>query len=162
MLRKIITFFPLLILALVVPGAFPDAIVVQSGSPTFPLQVDNVKLSEGRGAGKETDTLSLQLPISLYADFRDNVDTMLTYADALRKHRPEISTAEGNKEPRRVLAFEYMGLCVMQVFFSGTGFSSGKLVATEDRYPFVVILTKGFSARLERLARRHRPGKVSK
>jgi hypothetical protein len=148
MLREII-IFPLIIVAVVAGTAFSDAIVVQSGSPTFPLQVDKVTLSAVRVTKKKSDTVSAVLPVSLYADFRDNVDTMLTYADALRLRRPELSG--GNA--RYVLTFEYMGLCVMQVFFRGKRLSSGKLVAAVDRYPFVVILTRGFSARMEKLMR---------
>jgi hypothetical protein len=128
---------------------FPDGSVVQSGSPTFPLQVDRLSLRVIRAAAaKKPDTASIPLPVSLYADLRDNLDTIFTYADALRKRRPELA---GNPSGPS-LTIEYMGLCVMRIFFLNNSYKSGKLIASVDRYPFVVVLTRGFSARMKKLA----------
>jgi hypothetical protein len=134
--------------------SFPDATVVQSGSPTFPLQVDKVTLFVPPEAGTKRDSLTVRLPASLYAELRDNIDTIFTYADALRRHRRELSgTFGGDEDARPCLTLEYMGLCVMRIFFVNNGFRSGKLIAAVDRYPFVVVMTRGFSARLKKLVR---------
>lgn len=129
--------------------------MVQSGSPTFPLQVDNVTIvmHVRRGLGKKRDSVTVRLPVSLYAELRDNIDTVFTYADALMRHRRELAQQENadTVHTGSYLTFEYMGLRVMSIFFSNQGFTSGKLIAAEDRYPFVVVLTKGFSVRLKKL-----------
>jgi hypothetical protein len=142
-----------LIVALCATAVLPDASVVQSGSPTFPLQVDKAKLIIYReSAGKKADSLTLSLPVSLYAELRDNIDTVFTYADALRNRRQELSGCRGKADGRwSCLTFEYMGLTVLRVFFSCNGYKSGKLAAAVDRYPFVVVLSKGFSTRLKKL-----------
>lgn len=134
--------------------ALPDATVVQSGSPTFPLQVDNVTLTVPCSpGGKKRDSMTVRLSVSLYAELRDNIDTIFTYADALRRHRQELSgTSGGNDSARSCLRLEYMGLCVMRIFFLNGSYRSGKLIAAVDRYPFVVVLTKGLSARLKKFA----------
>jgi hypothetical protein len=143
----------LLIIALCATTVLPDASVVQSGSPTFPLQVDKVKLTVHYDAGKKTDSLTLPLPVSLYEELRENIDTVFSYADALRNRRQELSGCRGKAgdSPSSCLTFEYMGLSVMRVFFSCNGYKSGKLAAAVDRYPFVVVLSKGFSTRLKKL-----------
>lgn len=146
-----IVFSQIIILTMAVFNAFSDATVVQSGSPTFPLRVDNVKLTKYRGQGKKQDSMTIKLPVSLYAELRDNVDTIFTYADALRKHRRELLRTTGTMRNGSCLTFEYMGLWVMRIFFSNNGYGSGKLMAAEDRYPFVVVLTRGFSARMKKL-----------
>jgi hypothetical protein len=144
-----------LIIALFASAVLPDASVVQSGSPTFPLQVDKVKLTVHRGAEKKTDSLTLPLPVSLYAELRDNIDTIFTYADALRNRRQELSGCRGKAGGAlsSCLTFEYMGLTVMRVFFSCSGYKSGRLAAAVDRYPFVVVLSKGFSVRMKNLTK---------
>jgi hypothetical protein len=132
-------------------GAFSDVTVIRSGGPTFPLQVDKVRATVYRNVGEKKDSLTVGLPVSLYAELRDNIDTIFTYADALRKRRRELSENSDHASGGSYVTFEYLGLCVMRIFFSNTGFGSGKLAAAEDRYPFVVILTKGFSKRLKKL-----------
>jgi hypothetical protein len=141
----------LLVLTLAASNVFPDATVVQSGSPAFPLQVDNVTLIVHRSIAKKRDSVTFRLPVSFYAELRDNIDTIFTYADALRKHRRELSCTADAAHNGSSLTFEYMGLRVMSIFFPDQSCTSGKLVAAEDRYPFVVVLTKGFSARLKKL-----------
>jgi hypothetical protein len=44
-----------------------------------------------------------------------------------------------------------MGLWVMRVFFLNGRYASARLTAAVDRYPFVVVMTKGFSGRLKKL-----------
>jgi hypothetical protein len=148
MFRTII-FSYLLVHTLAVTSCFSDATVVQSGSPTFPLQADSVSLTVHRVRGNGVDSAVIGLPVSLYAELRDNIDTVFTYADALRRHRRELSQSVTS-----CLTVGYMGICVMRIFFSNNGYRSGKLVAAVDRYPFVVVLTKGLSARLKKLAER--------
>jgi hypothetical protein len=140
------------VVSLCIAAAFPDGAVVLSGGPTFPLQVDKVKLWTIHAKGKKFDTSSVLFPVSLYGEFRDNIDTVFTYVEALRKHRPELAISSDSLAGRPCLSFEYMGLWVVRVFFLNNGFKSGKLVAAVDRYPFVVIMTRGFSKRLEKLA----------
>lgn len=138
----------ILIVVFYAAGAFPDATVIQSDVPTFPLQVDEAKATVCRVHVKKEDSCTVRLPVSLYAELRDNIDTVFAYADAFRKRRPELSE---NADSGSCLTFEYMGLFVMRIFFLNGGYRSGKLVTAEDRYPFVVVLTKGFSVRLRKL-----------
>ena len=150
---RTIVFSQLLILTLAA-AALPDATVVQSGSPTFPLQVDKVTLSVPYGcpAKRGQDSVTVRLPVALYADMRDNIDTIFTYADALRRRRPELAASPDDAPVRPRLTIEYMGICVMQMFFQNSTYKSGKLVAAVDRYPFVVVMTRGFAARMKKLA----------
>jgi hypothetical protein len=132
--------------------AFPDASVVQSGCPTFPLQVDKVTLTIAKSSGKNPRTRAL--PLSTYEELRGNIDTIFTYADALRNRRPELAGCEHAP----ILTFEYMGITVMRVIFpceartARNPYKSARLSAAEDRYPFVVVLTRGFSTRMKKLA----------
>jgi hypothetical protein len=133
---------------------FPDASVVQSGSPTFPLQVDKVALTVVCGGGKNLVSRTVGLPLSMYEELRGNIDTIFTYADALRNRRPELAGCEHAP----ILTFEYMGIPVMRVVFpceartARNPYTRARLSAAEDRYPFVVVLTRGFSVRLKKLA----------
>jgi hypothetical protein len=131
----------------------PDATVVQSGSPTFPLQVDKLTLSVFRSSpGKKgLDSATVRLPLSLYAELRDNIDTVFTYADALRRRRPELSPHPADRAAGPCLTIEYMGLWVMRLYFQSVACKSGRLIAAVDRYPFVVVLTRGFAARMKKL-----------
>lgn len=153
MVQNVSSAFILIVLVFAA-AALPDATVVQSGSPTFPLQADKVTLSvRWAGSGKRgQDSVTVRLPVALYADMRDNIDTIFTYADALRRHRPELAASPDDAPVRPRLTIEYMGICVMQLFFQNGAYKSGKLVAAVDRYPFVVVLTRGFAARLKKLA----------
>jgi hypothetical protein len=150
---RTIVFSQLLILTLAA-AALPDATVVQSGSPTFPLQVDKITLSVPYGcpAKRGQDSVTARLPVALYEDVRNNIDTIFTYADALRRHRPELAASPEDASVRPRLTIEYMGICVMRLFFQNSAYKSGKLVAAVDRYPFVVVLTRGFAARMKKLA----------
>jgi hypothetical protein len=137
----------LLITVFCTASAIADGSVVQSGSPTFPLQVDRAVLTLRCGQGKTAPPRTVSLPVSLFAELRDNIDTMFTYADALRRRRPELAGAP----EKACLSFEYMGVSVLRMYFPCGRFESGRLESSEDRYPFVAVLTKGFTARLKKL-----------
>jgi hypothetical protein len=125
-----------------------DASVLTSGSPSFPLQVDNIQLVVHHRHFQKSDSSVVTLPISLYPDLRDNIDSIFNYPDAFRQHRKEISA--GKKPDRTIsyLTFKYMGQVKMRVVFSGNGYRSGKLMLDSEHYPFVVVLSRGFAARL--------------
>jgi hypothetical protein len=145
----------LTVFALCVIAVFPGVSVVQSGSPTFPLQVDKVTLTIAGRSGKKPDSRTMTLPLSTYEELRGNIDSIFTYADALRNRRRELARCAHAS----CLTFEYMGIAVMRIAFpcearNARGvYRSGRLAAAEDRYPFVVVLTRGFSARLKKLTK---------
>jgi len=124
---------------------FADATVIQSASPAFPLEIDRVILTGKHLGVKKADTLRL----SLYDELRDNIDSVFSYADALRLHRQELSIS--SETGYACVSFEFLGLPAMKVFLQNAQCKSAKLSAAMDHYPYVVVFTKGFSKRLRKL-----------
>ncbi len=131
---------------------YADATVIQSGSPAFPLEIDRIVLTIVNNHTKNrVDTVSRVLRQNLYAELRDNIDTVFSYADALRLHRSELSVSAESSSA--YLTFEYLGLPAMKVFLQNPTCKSAKLSSSTDRYPYVIVFTKGFSTQLRKLLR---------
>ena len=137
--------------------ALPDVSVVRGNGPDFPLDVDSVYFVAWRDSGGTADSLVKPLPLSLYAELRDNIDSVYNYATALSLHRKElVGCPRGRPHSRPYgarLAFYTLGTPSLKVLFSCGNYASAKLVTATDRYPFVVKFTKGFAGKLRKLSR---------
>jgi hypothetical protein len=131
---------------------FADATVISGGGPSYPLQIDAVMLNVHNGYAK--DSFSIKLPASFYTDFRDNVDSVYTYADAFRKRRNELSAGSNREDTSACLIFSTLGLPAMRFYFYPGQSKSGRLLTSDDKYPFVIVLTKGFSTQLAKLLKK--------
>ena len=125
---------------------FADAIVISSGRPDFPLETDAATLIVYH-ASMAGDSTVLTLPVQIYVDFRDNIDTIFNYAEALRDKRTELSLSDSCYAR---LEFRSLGLRQVSVAFRNRSLKTGKLACGADRYPFVVVFTKGFAGRLRK------------
>jgi hypothetical protein len=136
--------------------AFPDVSVVRGGGPDFPLDVDSVYFFAWRDSGGAADSLIKPLPVSLYAELRENIDSMYNYATALSLHRKElVGCPQGRLHSRpygACLTFYTLGTPSLKVLFSCANYGSAKLLTATDRYPFVVKFTKGFAGKLRKIA----------
>ena len=133
--------------------AFPDAIVISGNGPDFPLDVDSVSFVAWRDSGKTADSLVKPLPASLYAEVRDNIDSVYNYASALSLRRKELSGCPHGRPYNARLSFFTMGTPSLRILFSCGNYVSAKLLTATDRYPFVVKFTKGFAEKLRKIAR---------
>ncbi len=134
--------------------AFPDAHVLAGSGPEYPLDVDSVFFFVWFDSVGRTDSLVTALPASFYAELRDNIDSVYNYATALSLRRKELSGCKNGLRYGSCLSFTTLGTTTLKILFSCGDFGSGKLLTGTDQYPFVVKLTKGFSAKLRKLARR--------
>ena len=132
--------------------AFPDVSVVRGGGPDFPLDVDSVYFFAWRDSGGAADSLITPLPASLYAELRDNIDSVYNYATALSAHRKELAGCPRGRPYSSSLTFFTLGTPSLKVLFSCGNYTSAKLLTATDRYPFVVKFTKGFTGKLKKIA----------
>lgn len=149
---RFVFFLPLL-LSFTTP-CFPDATVLRGSGPDFPLEVDSVFFFVMYDSAGKTDSCVTALPRSFYAELRDNIDSVYNYAAALKLRRKELSGCATKPRYGSCLTFMTMGSVVLKIMFSCGDYHSGKLVTATDQYPFVVKLTKGFSERLNKLAKK--------
>ena len=137
--------------------AFPDVSVVRGGGPDFPLDVDSACFFAWHDSGGAADSLIKPLPASLYAELRDNIDSVYNYAAALSLHRKELVGCPRSRPYSRpygaCLMFYTLGTPSLKVQFSCGNYGSAKLLTATDRYPFVVKFTKGFAGELRKLSR---------
>jgi hypothetical protein len=137
-----------------VPGAFADATVTRGSGPDFPLEIDSAFLFVWLDSAGKYDSSVRALPASMYADLRDNIDSVYNYATALSLRRKELSGCGHGPRYGSCLSFTMLGTMAVKVLFPCGSYSSAKVVTATDRYPFVVKFTKGFSERLKKLAKR--------
>jgi hypothetical protein len=136
------------------PGVCADATVTRGSGPDFPLYIDSAFLFVWLDPAGTSDSLVTALSASIYADLRDNIDSMYNYATALSLKRKELSGCGRGPKYGSCLSFTVLGTTAVKVLFSCGNYSSAKVVTATDRYPFVVKFTKGFSEKLRNLAKR--------
>jgi hypothetical protein len=134
-------------------GLFADATVTRGSGPNFPLEADGVLLFVWRGLAGAADSSVTALPLSVYTELRENIDSVYNYATALKLRRKELSGCEKGPKYGACLSVTTLGTATLKVFFLRSDFRSGKILTATDRSPFVVIFTKGFSEKLKRLAK---------
>jgi|GEM_PF-1785432 hypothetical protein len=144
----------IMLIAVCALRAFPDVYVLKGSGPEYPLDVDSVFFFVWFDTAGRTDSLVTALPASFYAELRDNIDSVYNYATALSLRRKELSGCKGGPKYGACLSFTTLGSTTLKILFSCGDFGSGKLLTATDHYPFVVKLTRGFSAKLRKLARR--------
>jgi hypothetical protein len=128
-----------------------DATVLAGGGPEFPLDVDSVYFFAWRDSGGRVDSIVKALPISVYAELRENIDSVFNYAASLRSQRRELSGCRRGRAFPSCISCYTMGTLSLKIQFACGDFGGGKVLTATDRYPFVVRFTKGFSAKLRRL-----------
>ncbi len=133
---------------------FSDVHVLRGSGPEYPLEVDSVFFFVWFDSAGRIDSLVRALPASFYAELRDNIDSVYNYATALSLRRKELSGCTSGLKYGACLSFTTLGSTTLKILFSCGDFVSGKLLTATDNYPFVVKLTKGFSVKLRKLARR--------
>jgi hypothetical protein len=133
---------------------YADATVTRGSGPDFPLEADSAFLFVWRDSAGISDSSITALPASIYAELRNNIDSVYNYATALRLKRKELSGCATGRKYGSCLSFTTMGTVTLKVLFSCGDYRSGKVITATDRYPFVVKLTKGFSEKLRKLARK--------
>jgi hypothetical protein len=136
------------------PGVFADATVTRGSGPDFPLEIDSAFLFVWLDSAGKYDSVVTALPASVYADLRDNIDSVYNYATALSLGRKELSGCVSGPKYGACLSFTVLGTMAVKVLFPCGNYASAKVQTATDRYPFVVKLTKGFSERLKKLAKR--------
>jgi hypothetical protein len=132
--------------------AFPDASVLKGSGPDYPLDIDSVFFFVWYDSAGRTDSLVKALPASFYAELRDNIDSVYNYAAALARHRRELSGCSRGRPYDACLSFFTLGTASLKILFTCGDYQSGKLLTATDRYPYVVKLTRGFSAKLRKLS----------
>ena len=140
------------LLLLISSRTFPDARVISGSGPEFPLAIDSVYFFAWHDSAGAADSAVTALPQTWYADLRNNIDSVFNYVSALRSHRKELSGCGHGCAFRSCLSFYTEGEPTLKVMFGCGDYAGGKLVTATDHYPFVVKLTKGFAAKLKRLA----------
>jgi hypothetical protein len=129
-----------------------DVTVLRGSGPQFPLQVDGVFLTVKHSDNGRADSSVAPLPVSWYAEIRDNIDSTYTYPQALRAKKRELAGCPKGFKYGSRLTLHYRGACVLTLLFSCGSFRAAKCITSTDPYPFVLVFTKGFCRRLERLA----------
>ena len=137
-------------------AARADVTVMRGNGPQFPLQVDAIFFIVKFIANGSADSSVKQLPVSFYAEVRDNIDSSYTYPQALRAGRKELAGCKKGFRYGAQMVFRNKGARVMSLFFSCDDFGAAKCMTSADPYPFVVVFTKGFSRKLHRLASQNR------
>jgi len=150
------TIAPLIFLWLCAGAArlLADVSVTHGSGPDFPLEADSAFLFVWHDSAGTSDSSITGLPASTYAELRDNIDSVYNYATALRLKRKELSGCATGHKYGSSLSFTMLGTVTLKLLFSCGDYRSAKLLTATDRYPFVVKLTKGFSEKLKKLARK--------
>jgi hypothetical protein len=133
---------------------YPDVTVTQGSGPDFPLEADSAFLFVWHDSAGKSDSSVTGLPASIYAELRENIDSVYNYATALRLKRKELSGCAKGRHYGSCLSFTMLGTVTLKLLFSCGDYRSAKVLTATDRYPFVVKLTKGFSEKLRKLARK--------
>jgi hypothetical protein len=144
----------IMLVAVCALSAFSDVHVLAGSGPDYPLAVDSVFFFAWFDSAGRRDSLVTALPASFYAELRDNIDSVYNYATAFSLRRKELSGCHSGLRYGSCLSFTTLGTTTLKILFSCGNFSSGKLLTATDQYPFVVKLTKGFSDKLRKLARK--------
>ena len=155
---KIESFFTTFVFLSLLCGtaARADVTVMRGNGPQFPLQVDAIFLIEKFIPNGFADSSVKQLPVSFYAEVRDNIDSSFTYPQALKAGRKELAGCKKGFKYGAQVVFRNKGAWVMSLFFSCGDFGAAKCMTSTDPYPFVVVFTKGFSRKLRKLASENR------
>jgi hypothetical protein len=147
-------FTCLLVVALCALRIFPDVTVTHGSGPDFPLEADSAFLFVWHDSAGKSDSTITGLPASMYTELRDNIDSVYNYATALRLKRKELSGCATGHKYGSCLSFTTLGTITLKLLFSCGDYRSAKLLTATDQYPFVVKLTKGFSEKLRKLAKK--------
>ena len=123
-------------------SVYPDASVLGGGGPEFPLAVDSVYYFTWHGSAGKVDSVVKALPVSVYAELRENIDSVFNYAVSLRSQRKELSGCRRGRAFSSCISCYTMGTLSLKIQFACGDFSGGKVMTATDRYPFVVKFTK--------------------
>jgi hypothetical protein len=145
-------FWPLLFICS--SFVYPDVTVTRGSGPDFPLEADSAFLFVWHDSAGKSDSSITGLPVSIYAELRENIDSVYNYATALRFKRKELSGCATGHKYGSCLSFTTLGMVTLKLLFSCGEYRSAKLLTATDQYPFVVKLTKGFSEKLRKLAKK--------
>ena len=131
-----------------------DATVTAGSGPDFPLTVDTAYFFAWHDSAGKSDSVIIGLPAALYAELRENIDSVYNYATALRLQRKELSGCAAGHAFGSCLSFATRGTFTVKLLFACGDYRSAKLLTAADRYPFVVKLTKGFSEKIKKIAKK--------
>jgi hypothetical protein len=129
-----------------------DASVISSKGPTFPLELDSIYLIVHSNKTDKKDSLKINLALAFFTDMQEHVDSVFSYAEALRRQRKELSYKYVLGDGGACLVVITKGAVSFKVFFIPKKFGSGKVYASGDKYPSVIVFTKGFEKRLKTIA----------
>jgi len=130
---------------------YSDVVVTSGGGPTFPLQIDSAFLFIWQpNSNGNFDSCIIILPNSLYAELRENIDSVFNYAQAMVLKRKELRGCGKNIKYNSCLSFVKDNKIVLKILFSCDNYQSAKVITSQDRYPFVIKFSKNFSQKIKK------------
>jgi len=120
--------------------------LVSCRGPAFPAEVDSIIcIVKNVHSGKQrVDSSGCSLPLTFFEDFRNNIDSVINYVDAVKLKRPEISGCSKGIKFRNSIEFFSNKKIVMKISFSCRSFNGGLLDVRAEKYPYAVVFKQDF------------------
>ena len=138
------------ILLLYAASTFCQLSVISGKAPAYPPKVDAIVFSAGSAKARTKAKLPHDtLPVNFYEDFTANIDSTISYVDAVRLKRKELGGSAHGVKFIAYLNFFLNAKRTVKVSFMENKFGSALIDLSSEKYPFIAVFKPALAKKLQ-------------